>query len=194
MLLDILKKFNWIDFLVIIILFRTCSIAFKNGLVIEFFKTLGTVSAIYLSLHYYTRLSDFLIKRFGLSSIPLMFFDFILFMFLVILTYLIFVGLREVFSKFIQMEAVPQLNQWGGFILGLTRGFFLVGLVVFALVISNTSYLEKSVSDSYLGKRLIEVAPTTYSALWNGFFSKFMTKESFNDAVLEAKSPDSLQQ
>jgi len=185
MILDILRQLNWIDFLAIIILFRVCYIAFKSGLVVEFFKTLGTLSSIYLSLHYYTMLSDFVVKRFGLTNIPLKFLDFIFFIFLVILTYLFFVGLREVFSRFIKMEAVPQLSQWGGFILGLIRGFFLVSLIIFALVISNTSYLEKSVSDSYLGKRLFKVAPAIYSALWNGFFSKFMTKESFNKTILE---------
>lgn len=185
MLLDILKQLNWIDFLVIIILFRSCYIAFKNGLVVEFFKAIGMLSSIYMSLHYYTIVSDFVVKRFGLTNIPLKFLDFVFFIFLVILTYLFFVGLREVFSRFIKIEAVPQLSQWGGFILGLIRGFLLVSLIVFTLVISNTSYLEKSVSDSYLGKRLFNVAPTIYSALWNGFFSKFMTKESFNKTILE---------
>jgi len=194
MLLDILKQLNWIDFLVIIILFRVCYIAFKSGLVAEFFKTLGTLSSIYLSLHYYTMLSDFVSKRFGLTNIPLKFFDFLLFLSLAVLTYLFFVGLREVFSHFVKMEAVPQLNQWGGFILGLIRGFFLVSLIVFTLVISSINYLEKSVSDSYLGRRLFKVAPAAYSALWNGFFSKFMTKESFNKTVLEIQPSGSAEQ
>lgn len=187
MLLEIIKQFNWVDFLVVIILFRICYIGAKSGFSLELFKFLGILSAIYLSLHYYTMLSDFFRNRIAVKSLPLEFLDFLSFIVLAILGYLVFVSLRSVFYRFIKMEATPKLNKGGGFILGIGRGFLVAGLIIFMLVISSIGYLKNSVNDSYLGKRLVKVAPATYSALWNKLMSKFMTKEKFNQTVLEVQ-------
>jgi hypothetical protein len=86
------------------------------------------------------------------------------------------------------MEAAPQLNKWGGLVLGVARGFLLSSLILFMLFISNFSYLRYSTSDSYLSKRIFKLAPATYALLWNGFFSKFMTKERFNATINEVQS------
>ena len=193
MILNTIQQFNWIDCLVIIIIFRVCYIALKNGLFVEFFKTLGTFSAIYLSLHYYTILSNFAKGRLNITVMPLEFLDFLLFCVLAILTYFLFVCLREAFVRFVKMETIPQINKWGGLVLGLARAFFLTGLIIFMLVISSITYFKKSVNESYLGRRLFKIAPATYSRMWNGFFSKFMTQEKFNDTVLEIQSLDPAQ-
>ncbi len=189
MLLGIIKQFNWVDILVIIILFRIGYIAIKNGLLWEFFKLLGTILAVYLSLHYYTLLSDMMGQR--LPSIkekaPLEFLDFLSFVVLAIIGYLIFVSLRIVFHRFIKMEAVPNLNKWGGLVLGIGRGFLLAGLITFMLAISSINYLRNSVNDSYSGRQLFKVVPNTYSWLWNNIASKFMTGEKFNKTILEVQ-------
>ncbi len=193
MILNTIQQFNWIDCLVIIIFLRVCYIAFENGLFVEFLKTLGTISAIYLSLHYYTILSNFAKGRLNITVIPQEFLDFLLFCILATLAYLLFVFLREALVYFVKMEAVPQINKWGGLVLGLARAFFLTGLIIFILVISSIPYFKNSVNESYLGKRLLKIAPATYSRMWNGFFSKFMTQEKFNDTVLEIQSLDPAQ-
>ena len=54
MIVEIIKQFNWVDIFVIILSVRVLYIAVKNGLPVELFKLLGTIAAIYLSLHYYT--------------------------------------------------------------------------------------------------------------------------------------------
>lgn len=187
MLLNIIKQFNWLDIIVVIILFRICYIAVKSGLPVELFKILGTLLAIYLSLHYYTMLSDFFRNRIAVKSLPLEFLDFLSFTVLAILGYLIFVSLRVLFYRLIKMEAAPQLNKWGGLILGVGRGILLGGLIIFMLIISSVGYLKNSVKDSYSGKRLFKVAPATYSALWDNLMSKFATKEKFNSTILEVQ-------
>lgn len=187
MLLDIIKQFNWVDIIVVIILFRICYIAVKSGLPVELFKILGTLLAIYLSLHYYTMLSDFFRNRIAVKSLPLEFLDFLSFTVLAILGYLIFVSLRVLFHRLIKMEATPQFNKWGGLILGVGRGILLGGLIIFMLIISSVSYLKNSVKDSYSGKRLFKVAPATYSALWDNLMSKFATQEKFNSTILEVQ-------
>lgn len=192
MLLDIIKQCNWMDIFVVILLFRICYIATKFGLPVELFKLLGTILAVYLSLHYYTGLSDGLRQRFGAEKIPLEFLDFLVFLGLSLLGYLIFVSLRLAFYRFIKMEAAPGLNRWGGLVLGLMRGFLLTGLIIFIFTISTISYLKESARSSYSGSRLSKIAPATYSVLWNKFMSKFMPQEKFNDAVLEVQ--ESLEQ
>jgi uncharacterized membrane protein required for colicin V production len=187
MLLNIISQLNWVDLVIIILLFRIGYIAIKNGLSVEIFKLLGTILAIYASLHYYTITSDYVRSLINKEEVPLEFLDFLSFSVLAILSYLAFVLLRSIFYRFIKMEAVPRLNKWGGFVLGLGRAFLLVGLVVFALVISSVTYLRNSAAGSYSGRRLFNVAPSAYSWLWNSIASKFMSGEKFNKAIAEVQ-------
>lgn len=185
MLLDILRQFKWTDILVIILLFRACYVALKNGLPVEFFKFLGTILAIYLAMHYFTALADLIEAKLSLKVMPLEFLDFLCFVLLAIIGYLVFVILRGVFNRFIKMEAAPRLNKWGGLLFGILRGILWVSLVLFLFFISTVGYLRKSVQESYFGRRLVRVVPETYSGLWNTLMSKFMAGEKFNKTVLE---------
>src|SRR3989338_6816197 len=165
-LLNILKQFNWVDIFFAILLIRICYVAVKNGFPVELFKLLGTILASYLSLHYYIIFSDDIVGRIGAKFIPLEYLNSFSFIALAILGYLIFVLLRKVFSRFIQMEAVPNLNKWGSLILSMMRGFLFVSLLIFTLVIAPTGYFRNSVNNSYSGKRLFNIAPMTYTWLW----------------------------
>ncbi|MHB8155411.1 MAG: CvpA family protein, partial [Candidatus Omnitrophota bacterium] len=113
------------------------------------------------------------------------FMDFITFIFLIILGYLCFVVLRSVFSRFIQLNAVPKISQCLGLILGMGRGLLVIGLLSFTLVISNVNYLNNSVKHSYLGSKAFIILPQTYGWLWNNIFSKFSAHEKFNPAVTQ---------
>jgi len=185
MFIQILKQINWVDILVVIILIRIGYVSRKTGFVKEFFKLLGTIFALYLGLHYYTKLSDFVGKKINIPAMPLEFFDFIFFVILVLIGYLIWVLLRESFTHFIKMEAVPTLSKWGGLILGLSRSILLSSLVIFMLAISSVNYFKESTINSYSGKKLFKVATQTYSIIWNGLMSKFMTQEKFNPTIYE---------
>lgn len=190
MLLNIIKQFNWVDIFVIILLLRICYIAVKKGFTFESFKFLGTILAVYLALHYYTVLSDWFRGRLPATEerMPLEFLDFLFFVLLALLGYGIFFLLREALSRFIKMEAVPRLNKWGGLVLGAGRGILLASLVVYVLIISSIDYFKESAQQSYLGSRLFQVAPSTYTAIWNNLMSKFMTKEKFNKTILEVQA------
>lgn len=184
-LLNILKQFNWVDIFFVILLIRICYVAIKNGFSVELFKLLGTLSAIYLSLHYYIIFSDYIVGRIGEKFIPLEYLTFLSSIALAILGYLIFMLLRKVFSRFIQMEAVPNLNKWGSLILSMMRSFLCVSLLIFILVIAPGGYFRNSLNNSYSGKRLFKIAPTTYTWLWNSIMSKFRTQEKFNETIFE---------
>ncbi|MCX5706293.1 MAG: CvpA family protein [Candidatus Omnitrophica bacterium] len=188
MLTDILKQFKWLDIFILILVVRVCYVSIKTGFPVEIFKFLGTLSAIYASLHYYTLTSDFIRQRLPLEAkMPLEFLDFVMFLLLAAAAYFIFFLLRTTFYRLIKIEAVSTLNKWGGLVLGIARSVLLAGLVIFLLSISSVDYLKNSVKHSYLGVRFFKVAPATYSWLWNSLISKFSSGEKFNKTVLDTE-------
>jgi len=187
MLIDIFRQFNFLDIILLIVLFRICYVALKMGLPVEIFKLLGVLSAIFISLHYYTILSNLIQKQYSLNNMPLEFMDFLISLILVVASYLIFVVLRSIFCRFMKMEATPKINKFGGLILGLVRGVLVIGLISYILGISSISYLARSVKYSYLGSRAFAIAPRTYTWLWSNIFSKFSSGEKLNPTVNEVK-------
>jgi len=188
MLLNILKQLNWVDLFILIILWRVIYIAFKTGFIPELFKLIGIILSIYISMHYYTGLSDFIRGRIDIDSkVPLEFLDFFCFSILAILSYLFSVLLREAFCRLIKTEAVPALNRMGGIIIGGVRAILTASLFVFLLTISSVSYLKVSAEDAYLSRRIFNVAPNTYKGIWKSVVSKFATKEKFNDTIRQVQ-------
>lgn len=186
MLLNILKQLNWVDIIIVFLLLRILYISTVNGFVIELFKLIGTISAIYISFHYFVICSDFVMRRVSAQQgFPLNFMDFLIFVLLVVTVYLVFVLLRKVVCHFVKMEAVPMLSKWGGLILGLARGILTASLVVFTLSISTIPYLNTSAKEAYSGRRLFNIAVSTYSNAWNGVMSKFTVNEKFNKVITD---------
>lgn len=188
MILDTLKQWNWIDIFVVILVFRICYVAIKNGFPAELFKFLGTVTAIYLSLHYYMGLSNFIKARLGSPKLSLEFLYLFSFVVLALIGCWLFVFLRQSIFRLIKIEAVSVLNKWLGLFLGVARGFLTCGLIIFMLVVSNADYLKKSAGDSYSGMRLFKLAANTYAGLWYGLMSKFMSGEKFNETISEVEA------
>lgn len=184
---ETITNFNWVDILIISLFIRICYIAFKNGLYSECLKMLGTVTATYLALHYYTRLTNFLVEDLSLQVIPPVFLDFLTFFLLAALGYLFFMLLREVFSRFIKTEAGSLVSKWAGLIVGALRACLFVSLVLYVLVVSSITYFAESVNRSYLGRTCFKVAPATYSWLWNNVLSKFTSGETINSTVQEVE-------
>ena len=190
MSLDFFNQFNWIDILVAIILFRIAYVALRSGFPAELFKLLGTTTAIYLSLHYYSVFANSFKQA---AVLKLLSFDFLAaasFFLLAIFGYTFFVFLRNIFERFLKLEAVPTLNKWGGFILGLARGFLATSLILCFFTVSGITYFNKSLNDSYARKHLFDIAPVAYAELWANITSKFMPQEKFNDAIYGIKNKD----
>ena len=186
-MLDILRQLNWVDIVIAVLVIRICYISIKSGFPVEIFKLLGTLCAIYLSLHYYLVLGDMLGGISFVSAIPKAYFDFLCFLILALIGYLLFFLLRAIFYHFIDLKAVPALSKWGGFIAGLARAALLIGLIVFIFSISTVGYLQSSADNSYIGSRFSKVAPLTYAWIWNNITSKFAKNEKFNAFALLSK-------
>jgi len=181
--INILQAINWVDVVVIILLFRVVYVSTKTDIYSELFKALGTIVAIYISFHYYASLSVVLTSRLGLKAAEDSL-NLACFIILVILGYWVLVVLRKFFLRFVKMEAIPELNKWGGLLLGAVRGLMLASILVFILTLAPSGYLAKSVNSSFSGKKLFRIAPDIYSAVWNGFMSKFKPGETINKSAL----------
>ena len=179
-----LKQVNWIDNFAVILLFRIIYIAVKTGFPDEIFKLFGTVLAIYLSCHYYIKLS-ILLDNFlpAKSESAINFLNFLVFVALACLGYFIFVVIRAVFRLLIKMEAVSLLNRWGACIFAVIRWGLFTSLLFFIITITNIGYFKDSLSNSLLGPQLIKLAPRVYSGLWNSIVSHFEDEKQFNQQV-----------
>ncbi|MDD5476906.1 MAG: CvpA family protein [Candidatus Omnitrophica bacterium] len=184
-MINAITQFNFLDVIIVIISLRICYVAFQMGLAVEFFKLSGVILATYLSLHYYTGLSDIIQRRFIPKGMPLEFMDLLVFIILAAGGYLLFVVLRNSFYRFMKLEASPKISQFGGLTLGLARLFFTVGLLIYILMISGIKYLNDSVKYSYLGSRSTLISSNTYGWLWGSIISKFSPNEKFNPTVTE---------
>jgi uncharacterized membrane protein required for colicin V production len=150
---------------------------------VQLFWFLGSIAAVYLSLHYYSSLAAFLGKRFPAHGMPAEYWNLITFILLAVVGYLFFVLLQKLFARYITMQATPRLNKYGGLVLGAMRGIMVAGLIIFLFSISSVAYLQNTVSHSYAGQHLFKVAPATYTWLWKNIMSKFMTSEHPNTDV-----------
>jgi uncharacterized membrane protein required for colicin V production len=188
MLKDLLLKINWVDLLILFTLLRVFYAGLTQGFYKEIFKLAGVIVAIYLSLHYFTSLSDLLKTQFGVKTIPVEFLDFACFLLLAIIGCYIVTLVRSVFDRFVKVETVPVLSKWGGLILGIGRGFLLVSLIVFCFTISGFTYFRKSVATSFTGREIFRIAPATYQWIWKNISSRFMPLEKGNEIIPEIEA------
>ena len=183
--LAIFKQINWVDIFVVILLLRISYTALKNGIFVEIFKFLGVITAIYLSLHYYTNLSNFLDRFVKTKTFAIEIIDFISLVILIMVGYLIFIAIRESIIRLVKIEVISGLNKWVAGIMGVIRSVLVASLIVYVFSLPVISYFKESVKKSYSGQRLIALSPTVYTRIWDGFMSKLMPHEDFNNAVLE---------
>lgn len=185
--LNILKQINWLDVCIFVLIARIIYISLKTGFSTELFKFLGTVTAVYLSLHYYVSISALVVKYIPAEGIPEPVVYFAIIIILATIGYLLFVSLRCMVYHYIKMEAVSNLDKWGGLILGIGRAILLSSLVIFVVVLTNIGYFKSSVKDAYSQKYLFKAAPDTYTWIWENVFSKFLTNEKFNKDILRVE-------
>jgi uncharacterized membrane protein required for colicin V production len=182
-LFNFLRQFNWVDIFILVLLYRICYISMANGFVTELFKLLGTVTATFLACHYYHSLLFEFKDKVGSQFFPVNFLDFLTFVLLASAGYLIWTGVRLLFSKAIKTEAAVNFDKWAGLTLGVVRAVLLAGLITCAFMVSSIEYFRAITSSSYFGSRFSHVSPSVYKGIWYGAVSKFMANEKHNAAL-----------
>ncbi len=179
-----MSALNWIDVLMIGIMIRMFYVGVKTSFFIELFKLLGVVFAIFITHHYYDDFGKLLHQRVHFAPI---FADTVSFALLWIVVVLIFKLVRDALLLLFKMHANPAIDQWGGFIVALSRGVLLCSLTFMLVYVSGVKYLVKYANRSLSGPYLRELSLDVYQGCFEGFVSKFFERENLNIRIFEVR-------
>jgi uncharacterized membrane protein required for colicin V production len=154
------SRLNWIDIVIIILLFRTTYVGFSRGLTKVFFNFVGLIVATCVSIHYYGKLGEFLTNNLDFleRSISIL----ISFILLVAGSILAFKIIIFLISKLVQIDFAVFLEKIGGLIIGIVYGLLLSSLLLIILSFSKTEYIQSSLSRSFSVPFIIKIAPKSY--------------------------------
>ena len=181
MLNNILANFNWFDVVLVIVIIRAVYIGALQGFVIDFFKLLGMFFATVLTLHYYSRLGEFLQKSISLS---IEWSEVIIFVLLWALIVLIFKFIREGWLLIIKAEAKGGVSQWGGGFIGVFRSFLICGMLFLLCGITGNKTLNTYAENCVGGRYLRDLSPKVYQTVYDGVLVKFFPEEKLNERAL----------
>lgn len=159
--MNILRQFNWIDIIVVILVLRTVFVGVTRGFTKDFFNLLAILTAGCLAVHYYIILADFLKENWGLSERTAILISFI---FLTISSICILKIIIYLFLRLVKIEFHSVVEKIGGFFIGLVHGIALASLLLLIFNFSETEYVHSSLKRSFLTPHIIGVVPNTYNA------------------------------
>ena len=154
----ILSFINWVDIIVLILLFRTSYIGFTRGLGNEVMPLIAIFIALIASLQFYEQIARFIASHTPLSSPHA---SFLFFIFIAMIILLVF----RFFNKLLvgrdsAVHVATMYDSACGLILGVLRGILLVSLVVYALWLTPSVYVSSSVEEkSLLAKKFLKIGP-----------------------------------
>lgn len=160
---EIFQRINWVDVLVVILLFRTSYIGARTGLSNEIYKVIGVVLGLYLAMRYYSPLGS----RLNVNiSLPQELVDGITFLILILLAMLSLKLVGMGLTKIVKLTFSDSINKWIGFLAGLFRGALIVSLLFALFGIIQIDYLVKSVGErSLTGPYIQKLAPYVYQVI-----------------------------
>lgn len=159
--MDILTRLNWIDVLIIIIMFRTSYVAFQDGLSHEIFPLIGSTVNVIISLYYYHKLSDVFSSNIQLFSTKLL--DCISFIAIFTLAGIVIRLVKTITDKIIKVTWHPAIEKIGGLIAGVARASVVTSIVLIAIALVPIPYLQRSIRDrSLMGMGFLKVGPVIY--------------------------------
>jgi uncharacterized membrane protein required for colicin V production len=181
-MIEFLKRLNWIDILVLILLVRVVYISAKTGFVIEFMKMLGVLFSCFFAFHFYTKLASYLASCTNMAQASLEVVSFLVIWLVVFwLCQLARNGLFVVFT----VQTLSLVDRWGAAVVSLIRFFLTASMVLYVFLASGYAYMEKMTVSSFSQKYVLKVAPTVYFKTVNGFVVKFFPEQKVNPAVTD---------
>lgn len=180
---DAIRQFNWIDVLIVAMVFRSAYIGAKQGVVVETFKLSAFVFISFFTLHYYAIWGDFLSRVTPVDKPACNVFSYLAISSLILV---IFKFSRRSLLRVVRIEVIDLLGFWGGLFLGFIRGFFVSSLICLFFFVFNNDYFKGSVQQSFLGKKVLNVSLSTYKVVYHGLIIKFNPNSKLNDELLNS--------
>ena len=162
------KWANWVDLVIVIIVFRTCYSGFVRGFFSELLTVAGLVSVTALCINYAGFVTAWLRPWIGWADPTIT--SFLVFWGLFFGSLFLVHLLIKFLTTFIKWEKMHWFLQGIGITLGGLRGLWWSGVVVIAFVSSGFTYLRTSVEErSLVGPRLLSISREWFERVADGF-------------------------
>ncbi|MFH1360330.1 MAG: CvpA family protein [Candidatus Omnitrophota bacterium] len=182
--MDLLNSLNWVDLIIVSIFARAIYVGTKRGFIVEIFKLIGVFFGLLITLHFFGSLASFLEKS---IQLPKGASHFVAYLALGGITILVFKFARDTFMTLFRIEAHSVFDHWGGLVLSFLRALLLCSLLMVFLRVLDIGYFSRNTEKSFLGSRLVTVAPRVYEGTFFGFISKFFPAEELNKEAFPFK-------
>lgn len=151
----------------------------------ELFSLMGIGLAALISLHYYVRLSDLISKRFLIPDLSCQIIVYALLV--VFLGFLLSIGFESLVAVF-KLEAHPLIDQWGGFLVGFFKIYFVIGLIFLGLYVSQKKMIVKAASQSLAQHLFGNLSTDFYDSCFDKIIVKIIPSAKKNMKVFEVVS------
>ena len=188
MITHLIKSINWIDALLAFLFIRMIFTGVKNGFISEFFKSLGVVTAVFVSLHYYSYFAAWVA---GKTNITWIYWDLVMFAFLWFAVMFIFKFLRDGFFILFKLETTHEgFDKYAAGIVAVARGILVCSLSIFLILLTSNAHLKRMALHSYSYKIAGRAAVSTYSFLFYNIVEKLCVSEHYNSDTAGVINPD----
>lgn len=188
MITHLIKSINWVDVGLALLFLRVIFIGVRNGFVSEFFKSLGAVTAVYVSLHYYAFVAAWAAHKTNFACAYWNLAVFIVLWFAVTFFFKIF---RDGILILFKVEANHQgFDKYAAGILAVGRGLLVVSLAIFMILLIQNAALTKVTMNSYSYKIASRAAVDVYRFLYNNLVDKLLTGQHYNAQVSQVLHPE----
>jgi len=187
MLTHLIKSINWIDAALIVLFIRMIFIGIKNGFISEFFKSLGVVIAVFVSLHYYSFLAALAAKK---THFSWDYWDFLIFAGLWFAVSFVFKFLRDGLLILFKVETNHQgFDKYAAGVVAVARGILVCSLTIFLILLTHNGPLTRMAVHSYSYKIAGRAAVSTYSFLYINLVDKLFVGQHYNAAAPQVLHP-----
>ena len=187
MLTHLIKSINWIDAALLILFIRMIFVGVKNGFVSEFFKTLGVVAAVFISLHFYSFLAAWAVKK---TNYPCVYWDSVVFAGLWLVVGIFFKYFRDGILYLFKVETNHQgFDKYAAGVVAVGRGILVCSLTVFLILLTFNGPVKRTTFHSFSFKIAGHAAVNTYSYLFKNLVDKLLTGEHYNSAAAQVLNP-----
>ena len=187
MLTHLIKSINWIDAALVFLFIRIIFVGVKNGFISEFFKSLGVVVAVFVSLHYYSYLAALAARK---TNISWDYWDLVIFVGIWLLATFFFKLIRDGVLLLFKAETTHEgFDKYAAGIVAVGRGILVCSLTIFVILLMHCGPLSRMSLHSYSYKIAGRAAVNTYSFLYNHLVEKLFVGQHYNAAAAQVLHP-----
>lgn len=182
MLMDFFRHLNWIDILLLAVCVRAVYVGVTAGFIVEFFKSIGILFSIFITLHYYSSLT--VLAATQLTSFELPTIAILVFLTLWLLMTYAFKLIREGVLMVFSVQAHPTLDKWAGAFLAALRGVVVCSMVFYMLLLTYNPDIIRMGRNSVSRYGVSYLATGIYAGIYRNFVVKFFPEEKVSEEAL----------